>query len=155
VVLVVAGGRALRDHLAGRTRRAAAVLLGGTAAAALVAGAALAPALERQKPAPALATAVRAATAPGVPVATFEYAEPSFIFYLRRWPVRELPDEPAVAAWAGERAPGVLVLPHSAWQRLRKAPWAAGLDEIAAASGWNIAKGRPLDLVAVRRREPR
>ena len=155
VVMAVAGGRALCDHLAGRTRRAAAVLLVGTLAAALVAGAALAPALERQKPAPALAAAVRAATAPSVPVATFEYAEPSFIFYLRRWPVRELPDESAVASWAAERSPGVLVLPRSTWRRLRGAPWAAGLDEIAAARGWNVAKGRPLDLLAVRRHEAR
>jgi 4-amino-4-deoxy-L-arabinose transferase-like glycosyltransferase len=151
VVLVVAGGRALRDHLAGRTRRAAAELLAGALAAAAVAGGALAPALERLKPAPRLAAAVRAATAPGVPVATFEYGEPSFIFYLGRWPVRELRDAGAVAAWAAEPSPGVLVLPRSAWQPLRAEPRAAGLTEIAAAAGWNIAKGTRLELVALRR----
>ena len=151
VVLAVAGGRALRDHLAGRYRRAAAVLLGGALAAALVAGGVLAPALERLKPAPRLAAALRAATGPAVPVATFEYAEPTFTFYLGRWPVRELRDPGAVAAWAAEDGPGVLVLPRSTYQSLRSAPWAAGLTEIAAATGWNVAKGSRLELVALLR----
>ncbi|HLX09278.1 MAG TPA: glycosyltransferase family 39 protein [Thermoanaerobaculia bacterium] len=151
LVVATAGAVALRDHLAGRYRRGAAVLLGGALAAALVAGGALAPALERLKPAPPLAAAVRGATAAGVPVVTFDFAEPSFIFYLGRWPVRELPDAGAVAAWAAEAAPGVLVLPRPAWQRLRAAPWAAGLTEIAHAGGWNVAKGSRLELVALRR----
>jgi hypothetical protein len=151
VVLVVTGGRALRDHLAGRYRRAAAVLLGGAVAAALVAGGLLAPALERLKPAPRLAAAVRAATAPAVAVATFEYAEPSFIFYLGRWPVRELRDAGAVAAWAAEDGPGVLVLRRSTYQSLRGAPWAAGLTELATATGWNVAKGTRLELIALLR----
>ena len=154
VVLVVAGGRALRDHLAGRYRRSAAALLIGALAAAAVAGGAVAPELERLKPAPPLATAIRAATGARVPVATFEYGEPSFIFYLGRWPVRELRDAGAVAAWAGEPAPGVLVLPRSSWDALRAAPWAAGLAEIAAAGGWNVAKGTRLELVALLRRGP-
>ena len=148
-VLGVAAGRALRDHLAGRYRRAAAVLLGGALAAALVAGGFVAPALERLKPAPRLAAAVRAATAPTVPVATFEYAEPSFTFYLGRWPVRELRDSGEVAAWAAEGGPGVLVLPRSAAQPLGRE--LAGTAEIAAAQGWNVAKGRPLELIALRR----
>ena len=151
VVVVVAGGWALRAHRAGRYQLAALALLAGAVAAAGVAGGALAPELERLKPAPRLAAAVRAATAPGVPVATFEYGEPTFIFYLGRWPVRELRDAGAVAAWAAERAPGVLVLPRSAWQPLRAAPWAARLTEIATASGWNVSKGSRLELVALRR----
>jgi 4-amino-4-deoxy-L-arabinose transferase-like glycosyltransferase len=150
-ILAVAGGRALRDHLAGRYRRAATMLLGGALAAALVAGGAVAPALERLKPAPRLAAAVRAATAPGVPVATFGYAEPSFTFYLGRWPVRELRDAAAVAAWAAEGGPGVLVLPRSAAQSLGPELRAAGTSEIAAAGGWNVAKGKPLELIALLR----
>jgi hypothetical protein len=86
-----------------------------------------------------------------VAVATFDYAEPSFTFYLHRWPVRELGNEAAVAAWAAEPAPGVLVLPRPAYERLRGEPWAAALREIAAARGWNVAKGRWLDLVALSR----
>jgi 4-amino-4-deoxy-L-arabinose transferase-like glycosyltransferase len=151
VVLTLSGGWALRDHLAGRYRRATVVLLGSAVAAALLAGLATAPAVERLKPAPRLARVVRAATAPGVPVATFDFAEPSFIFYLRRWPVRELGTQPAVAAWAAEPGPGVLVLPRAAYERLRREPWAADLAEIAAARGWNVAKGKPLDLVALSR----
>jgi 4-amino-4-deoxy-L-arabinose transferase-like glycosyltransferase len=148
-VLAVAGGWALRDHLAGRYRRAATVLVGGALAAALVAGDMVAPAVERLKPTPRLAAAVRAATAPAVPVATFEYAEPSFTFYLGRWPVRELRDTGAVAAWAAEVGPGVLVLPRSVSQALGRE--LAGTTEIAAAEGWNVAKGRPLELVALLR----
>jgi 4-amino-4-deoxy-L-arabinose transferase-like glycosyltransferase len=151
VVLALAGGWALRDHLAGRYRRAAGTLLGGAAAAALVAGLAVAPAMERLKPAPRLARAVRAATAAGVPVATFEYGEPSFTFYLQRWPVRELADEPAVAAWAAEPGPRALVLPRPSYERLRGRPWAGAFRELGAAQGWNVAKGRWLDLVAMSR----
>ncbi|HEY6321978.1 MAG TPA: glycosyltransferase family 39 protein, partial [Thermoanaerobaculia bacterium] len=77
-VLAMVGGWALHDHLAGRYRRAAAVLVGGALAAAAVAGGMVAPAVERLKPAPRLAAALRAATPPAVPVATFDYAEPSF-----------------------------------------------------------------------------
>jgi 4-amino-4-deoxy-L-arabinose transferase-like glycosyltransferase len=152
VVLAVAGGWALRDHLAGRYRRAAVVLLGGALAAALVGGGMVAPAVERLKPAPRLAAAVRAATAPAVPVTTFEYAEPSFTFYLGRWPVRELRDTAAVGAWAAESGPGVLVLPRFNYERLRGAPWAEDLTEIATANGWNVAKGSRLDLIALSRR---
>ncbi len=148
-VLGVAGGWALRDHLAGRHRRAAAVLMGGALAAALVAGGMVAPAVERLKPAPRLAAAVRAATPPAVPVATFEYAEPSFTFYLGRWPVRELRDAGAVGAWAAAGGPGVLVLPRSVSQALGRE--LTGTTEIAGAGGWNVAKGRPLDLVALLR----
>lgn len=148
-VLAVAGGWALRDHLAGRYGRAAAVLVGGALAAALVAGGTVAPAVERLKPAPRLAAAVRAATPPAVPVTTFEYAEPSFTFYLGRWPVRELRDAAAVGAWAAAGGPGVLVLPRSASQALGGE--LAGTTEIAAAGGWNVAKGTPLDLVALLR----
>jgi 4-amino-4-deoxy-L-arabinose transferase-like glycosyltransferase len=148
-VLAMAGGWALRHHFAGRYRRAAAVLMGGSVAAALVAGVAVAPALERLKPAPRLAGAVRAATAPAVPVATFEYAEPSFTFYLGRWPVHELRDAGAVGAWAAEVGPGVLVLPRSVAQALGRD--LAGTAEIVAAKGWNVAKGRPLELVALLR----
>jgi 4-amino-4-deoxy-L-arabinose transferase-like glycosyltransferase len=148
-MLAVAGGWALRDHLAGRYRRAAAVLVGGALAAALVAGGTVAPAAERLKPAPRLAAAVRAATAPAVTVATFEYAEPSFTFYLGRWPVRELRDAGAVGAWAAEVGPSVLVLPRSVAQALGRE--LAGTTEIAAAGGWNVAKGRPLELVALLR----
>jgi 4-amino-4-deoxy-L-arabinose transferase-like glycosyltransferase len=153
LVLTLAGAWALRDHLAGRYRRAAGVLLGGAAAAALVAGLAVAPAVERLKPAPRLAQAVRAATPAGVPAATFEYGEPSFTFYLGRWPVRELPSEAAVAAWAAEPGPRALVLPRSANERLRAQPWAAAFREIGAAAGWNVAKGKWLDLVALGRSE--
>ncbi|HXO41206.1 MAG TPA: hypothetical protein VN999_07160, partial [Thermoanaerobaculia bacterium] len=84
-----------------------------------------------------------------VPVATFEYAEPSFTFYLGRWPVRELRDAGAVAGWAAEAGPGVLVLPRSVSQALGYE--LAGTTEIAAAKGWNVAKGRPLELVALLR----
>jgi 4-amino-4-deoxy-L-arabinose transferase-like glycosyltransferase len=151
LVLSLAGAWALRDHLAGRYRRAACVLLGGAAAAALLAGVAVAPAVERLKPAPRLAQAVRAALPAGAPVATFDYGEPSFTFYLGRWPVRELTSDAAVAAWASEPGPRALVLPRQAFERLHAAAWAVRLREIASASGWNVAKGKWLDLMALGR----
>jgi len=45
----------------------------------------------------------------------------------------------------------VLVLPRSAAQSLGPELRAAGTSEIAAAGGWNVAKGKPLELVALLR----
>jgi 4-amino-4-deoxy-L-arabinose transferase-like glycosyltransferase len=125
--------------------------LAGTAAALAVAGWAVAPAVERLKPVPDLAAAVRAASPPAEPVAMLDFAEPSLVFYLHRWPVRELVNDGQAAEWAAEPAPGVLVLPRSTLRRLTGQPWATGLREIAASSGWNVSKGAWLELVAVRR----
>ncbi|HEY6321191.1 MAG TPA: hypothetical protein VJA16_06505, partial [Thermoanaerobaculia bacterium] len=60
-----------------------------------------------------------------------------------------LRDAGALAAWAAEGGPGVLVLPRSVSRALGRE--LAGTAEIAAAQGWNVAKGRPLDLVALLR----
>jgi 4-amino-4-deoxy-L-arabinose transferase-like glycosyltransferase len=150
-VILAAGGAALREHLAGRFRRSALLHLGGLVGAAAVAGVLLAPVLERWKPAPRLAAAVRAAAAPGEPVATYGYGEPSLTFYLRRGTVSELGDAAAVAAWCRVAAPGILVLPRSAFGDLRSVAAVANLREVAAASGFNIAKGRLLELVALER----
>lgn len=161
-VLCLAGAAMLALLVARRPRPGLAALAGlaGAAAALVAAGGALAPAVERLKPAPALAAAVRAEESAGgpagMPVATFGYAEPSFTFYLRRWPVAELPTEDAAAAWAADPRPGVLILPRPALDRLRLTapPRAAHLLSFASARGWNVANGAWLDLVAVRRAPP-
>jgi 4-amino-4-deoxy-L-arabinose transferase-like glycosyltransferase len=155
IVALAAGGAALREHLACRYRRAAMILLGGVVGAALVAGAWAAPVLERWKPAPRLAAAVRAAAAPGLPIVTYGYGEPSLTFYLQRGIVNELGDPAALAAWCREKAPGILILPRSALHDLHFLPASAKLREIAAASGFNVAKGRFLELVALERDGPR
>jgi 4-amino-4-deoxy-L-arabinose transferase-like glycosyltransferase len=153
-VLLAAGGAALREHLAGRIQRSALTLLGGVAGAALVAGAWVAPVVERWKPAPRLAAAIRAVAVPGVPVVTFRYGEPSLVFYLRRGTVAELADAAAVAAWCREPAPGILVLPRSALAALRSAPGAGNLREVAAAYGLKISNGSFVELVALQRQPP-
>ncbi len=153
-VLLAAGGAALREHLAGRVQRSALILLGGVVGAVLVAGAWVAPVLERWKPAPRLAAAIRATAEPGVPVVTYRYGEPSLVFYLRRGTVAELADAAEAAAWCSEPAPGLLVLPRSALAALRSAPGAGNLREVAAASGYNLSKGSFLELVALERNSP-
>jgi hypothetical protein len=151
LVLVLTSGCMLGLLLVGRGRRAAFTGIAGTAAALAVAGWAVAPAVERLKPVPALAAAVQAASPPTEPVAMLDFAEPSMVFYLHRWPVRELANDGQAAAWAREPAPGVLVLPRSTLRRLAGQPWATGLREIASTRGWNVSKGAWLELVAVRR----
>lgn len=141
--------RGLRAHRAERHAEAfvtfmAGSLLGG---ALLVAG--VLPELETLKVPPRLAEAIRAGTAEEVAVATYGYFEPSLVFYLRRWPVRQLSGPEAVATWAREPGPGVLVLPAADGRRLLSE--GPTLEILARASGFNFSNGKPVDLVALGR----
>ena len=112
------------------------------------------PAFDRIKPVPPVAAAIRAGTPPDTPLATFDFDEPSLVFYARRTPVAPLPSEAAVAAWAHAGDYGVLVLPRAALDRITAAYGPLPLREIAAARGVNISKGRRLELVALARNLP-
>ncbi|HET9208984.1 MAG TPA: glycosyltransferase family 39 protein [Thermoanaerobaculia bacterium] len=145
---------ALRRHLGGDLARGARLLCGGTALALAIAGAWALPAFDRLKPVPPVAAAIRAGTPPDTPLATFDFDEPSLVFYARRTPVAPLPSEAAVAAWAHAGDYGVLVLPRAALDRITAAYGPLPLREIAAARGVNISKGRRLELVALARNLP-
>jgi 4-amino-4-deoxy-L-arabinose transferase-like glycosyltransferase len=153
-VLTGTAALALRRHLAGEVPRGAGLLLAGTALSlALATGVAL-PALERLKPVPPLAAAIRARTPDYVPLATFDFDEPSLVFYTRRTPVAPLPSAAAVAAWARSGGEGVLVIPRASLARVVRQYGPLPLREIAAASGINVAKGKRVELVALGRNLP-
>ncbi len=145
---------ALRRHLRGDLAGGARLLCGGTAVAFVLAGIWALPAFDRIKPVPPVAATIREQTPPDTPLATFDFDEPSLVFYARRVPVVPLPSAAAVAAWAHAGDYGVLVLPRAALDRIAAAYGPLPLREIAAARGVDIAKGRRLELVALARNLP-
>ncbi|MFL6258209.1 MAG: ArnT family glycosyltransferase [Thermoanaerobaculia bacterium] len=145
---------ALRRHLRGDLAQGARLLFGGTALALALAAAWALPAFDRIKPVPPVAAAIRALTPPDAPLATFDFDEPSLVFYTGRAPVAPLPSAAAVAAWARAGDYGVLVLPRAALDRITAAYGPLPLREIAAARGLNVSKGRRLELVALARNLP-
>jgi 4-amino-4-deoxy-L-arabinose transferase-like glycosyltransferase len=149
-VLLATAAAALRRHLTGDVPRSAAVLLGGTVLTLVLAGAWLLPVLDRVKPVPSLAAAIRRTPA-DAPLATYEFDEPSLVFYARRGPVAPLPSERAVAAWARAGGRGVLVIPRDALDRVRADAGPLPLTEIATVRGLNVSKGRWVELVALGR----
>ncbi len=145
---------ALRRHLGGDLAQGARLLCAGTALALAIAGVWGLPAFDRLKPVPPVAAAIRDRTPPDTPLATFDFDEPSLVFYARRTPVAPLPSASAVAAWAHAGDYGVLVLPRAALDRVTAAFGPLPLREIAAARGLSISKGQRLELVALARNLP-
>ncbi|MBZ5588247.1 MAG: glycosyltransferase family 39 protein [Acidobacteriia bacterium] len=109
------------------------------------------PTVEAVKPVPHLAAIIRVRTEATTPVATFEFDEPSLVFYVGRTPITRLQSEKSLAEWARTEAPGVLVTPRTSLDRTLRYLGTLPLEEIASATGINVAKGRWLELVALRR----
>jgi 4-amino-4-deoxy-L-arabinose transferase-like glycosyltransferase/membrane-associated phospholipid phosphatase len=151
LVILVTTALALREHAAGRLRSAFAVLAAGSVALGLSVVLLALPVVERFKVSKPLADAIRARTAGDVPVAELDYGEPSLIFYLGRR-VASLESDAEVRRWADEPGPGVLVLARESRARIEAAGARLGLEEIAAARGFNYTKGKWVDLVALGRR---
>jgi 4-amino-4-deoxy-L-arabinose transferase-like glycosyltransferase/membrane-associated phospholipid phosphatase len=141
---------ALRDRSPRRLSRTVAFLAIGVFTIWAVFMAALLPAVERIKVSKPLAEAIRAKVGPGVPVFERGYDEPSLVFYLGRR-VGTLRGESDVAAWARAPGPGVLVIGRDRLASIEKNYGPLGLEEIAAARGFNYSKGRSVNLVAVRK----
>jgi len=95
----------------------------------------------------------RAAICPGggaVPVRTFEYSEPSLRFYVGRR-IEPLRGEDELLRWVREPQPGVLVIPTDILAEIEQRDGSLGLEEIATKRGLNLAKGKPLEVVALLR----
>lgn len=134
-----------------RHRAGIAVLFAGTVGMELVAAGWLGPTLEALKPVPRIAAAIRRATGPEVPVAALGFGEPSLVFYVGRPPVRFLAGAEEAAGWARARSPGVLVASREALDALRASHPGLGLVPLAREAGYNVAKGEPVELVALLR----
>jgi hypothetical protein len=102
------------------------------------------PVVERVKPGPMIAAAVRAAVPADVPVAAAGFREPSLAFYLDR-SFTEL-GSGEVEGWLDAPGDGVLITEARLLGDERRQ-----LEEIARYEGINISNGRQVVVVAVRR----
>ncbi len=148
IFLALFGGR---EHLARRYQSAAAVLLVGMFVLQIDLGACLLPAVEPFKLSLPVARTIVADTAPSVPVVTYEYHEPTLNFYLNRSVIDSLGNEKSVVDWSHDPGPGVLVIPLRGLRAIEKRYGALPLLEIAKARGYDYVKGKPMELLALRR----
>jgi 4-amino-4-deoxy-L-arabinose transferase-like glycosyltransferase len=150
VILAAFGVAAIRRQLAGRFAAASRIVFAGAVAVLLAAALLVLPALERHKAVPPLAREIRTRYAETVPIATFEFGEPSLDFYVARPPIRALEDGGRVALWAREPGPGVLVSTRHALESLPI--WTLeDLSEVTSRRGFNLAKGTWVELVVLER----
>jgi 4-amino-4-deoxy-L-arabinose transferase-like glycosyltransferase len=150
VVLLAVSVLAMRQQLQDRPQASAITLLTGMGVLLLPTMLGVMPVLERTKVAPALAQAITQRTDPDVPVAVFGYGEPTLNFYVGRH-IEPLADQEAVARWAGQPQPGVLIISKAALAEVERRYGSLGLTEIASQRGLNYAKGKTLAIVALLR----
>jgi len=148
LVSVVVASRLQRRE---RIFDASKVALGGMVLFVLLATTLVMPAIERFKPAPVVARAIRAQTSDDVPVYTLHFGEPSLVFYVRRPPVLALGSIERMHEWVNEPGPAVLVTRRQYLDAYEQQHGQAPLTVIASGKGWNPAKGDAVDLIALGR----
>ena len=149
-VLAVVSLLAMRQQLQNRPQASAITLLAGMGVLLLPVLLGVMPALEETKVSPALAGAIRQQRAADVAVATFGYGEPTLNFYIGRR-IEPLADQEAVARWAGQPQPGVLIIARDALVEVERRHGSLRLTEIASKRGLNYAKGKTLEVAALLR----
>jgi 4-amino-4-deoxy-L-arabinose transferase-like glycosyltransferase len=149
--VVVAYVAAIAAHRAGRYVTGAVRLIAGTAVGLTLTAGWLIPQAEALKPAPAIARAIERATPPSAQVWTFEFAEPTLDFYLRRPPIGRLVSDEAALEWTRTSSLAVLVTTRSALDRLEERGGPLPLLELAAVRGVDYSRGRLVELVALLR----
>ncbi len=151
LTLLVASALVAKPHYRDRWHRSARITLAGTILFLLTLFVGVMPATEAFKISPAIARRIRAETDPNTPVAAYGFLEPTLIFYLDR-PVEGLTDGDAVARWAAQEQPGVLVIPKAALDDIQQEHGALPLVKIASKPGVNYSKGDPQEVLALRRK---
>jgi 4-amino-4-deoxy-L-arabinose transferase-like glycosyltransferase len=146
--ILAMAGLAIRDHLADRAQRSAAILIVGMVLFQIPLQFGILPALERIKISPAIARAVNARTGHDVPVASYGYGEPTLNFYVGRH-IEPLGSPEAVSTWAGLSGPRVLITPRDRLDEIGSGLGDLRMDEIGSARGINYSKGEPLEMVAL------
>lgn len=150
-VLAVTFAIALHAHEHARHRRAALVQIGGSACAWLVAIVLAMPVVERTKVAPRIAVAIREHSTSDVPLARWKFSEPSLDFYVDRPPIHDFENVEQLRAWAAEDTPALLVIPRDALIAVRDSFPMSRYSEVVAVSGFNMSKGKALELVLLSR----
>lgn len=153
LTLLVVATLAAKQHWRERFGRSARIVLAGTIIFLLALFVGVMPTTEAFKISPALAREIRAQSEPNTPVAAYGFLEPTLIFYLDRH-VEGLADDEAVARWARQLKPGVLVIPDAVLDRVEHAYGKLPLTEIASKQGLNYSKGDPEEIFALARKEP-
>jgi 4-amino-4-deoxy-L-arabinose transferase-like glycosyltransferase len=143
-IMLVITGLGVRELTRGHAAATFRILLVGMVCFDAGVALGVAPALDRLKPSPALAEAIRSQTEPSVPVVTYGYGEPSLVFYLAGRRVQSLPDDSALAEWA-RSGNGVLVAPRDVHARFE----ARGVRQLAAVGGYNFGNGKWVDLIVL------
>jgi 4-amino-4-deoxy-L-arabinose transferase-like glycosyltransferase len=139
---------ALRNQHAGELEPNATVLLGGMLILQIPLQFGVLRALDDVKVTPGIAAAVNAATDKEVPVASYKFGEPSLNFYIGR-PIETLRNSQAVADWAQQAKPGVLIVPRDAFNEIIQHDVTLSLERIASQRGFNYSKGRPVEILAL------
>ena len=151
IVLLVMAAVAIYLQRADRTHISAQVLLVGMFALNIPILFGVLPAIEQIKISPPIAQAVKARTDKEVPIATYKYSEPTLNFYVGR-KIEPLRSEDAVATWARQPKPGVLVIPKDVLTNIQERLGPLPLEQIASKKGFNYSKGKPLEVVALIRK---
>ncbi len=108
------------------------------------------PALEAAKITPTIAKAVRQQTIETVPVATYEFHEPSLNYYIGR-NIEKLRKAEDMFAWLQNGTAGVVIMPATEFEKLSTEFDTSALQIIARKKGFNYPKGKELEVVAVLR----
>ncbi len=151
IALLVMAGAAIRQQRADRPYTSAVVLTIGMLVLEIPILFGILPAVEQIKLSPPIAQAIKAKTAKETPVATYKYGEPTLNFYIGRQ-IEPLRGEEAVAAWAEQPEPGVLVIPKDVFANIDQQYGPLPLEQIASKEGFNYSKGKPVELVALIRK---
>ena len=108
------------------------------------------PALEQIKVSPSLAKAIRTAASPRVPLAVYQYGEPTLNFYTGRH-IEALSEEKDVLEWAARPGPGILVIPRDRLEAVEQQHGSLSLNVVGSVKGYNYSKGKPLEVLALKR----
>ncbi len=152
LVLLLVAALAARPHYHDRFNRSARTVLAGMIVFLLTLFVGVMPTTEAFKISPAIAQEIRTQTDPSTPVAAYGFLEPTLIFYLDR-PVEGLGGDEAVAQWARQHQPGVLVIAKTALERVQQQYGPLPLVKIASKQGVNYSKGDPETILAVSRKD--
>jgi len=141
VVLAAMGAFAVKYQLSGRPQAASVVLLVGMIVFHIPYLFGVIPAIEKIKISPTIASAVKAQTAPDVPVATYKYAEPTLNFYIGRHIIALRSDE-QVVNWVRGNRRGVLIITEKALKRIESKYGKLPLKQLVSKKGFNYSKGK-------------
>jgi 4-amino-4-deoxy-L-arabinose transferase-like glycosyltransferase len=109
------------------------------------------PAVEQVKIAPFLAQVVNNKTVKNVPIATYEYGEPTLNFYFGSH-IEVLRTEKDVIDWVKQTINGILVIPKNKLNEIQQRYGELPLDKLVSKQGFNYPKGRTLEVVVLTRR---